>query len=93
MRGQIAALIEAAMLPNVFIQITSSRSTAPTTFTILRFPDADLPDIVYMEHLTGALYIDDPDEVPEYLRAMDCLTIEAESPTRTVELLGMALRA
>jgi len=36
----------------------------------MRFPETDLPDVVYMEYLTGAHYIDKPEEV-ERLRSGD----------------------
>jgi hypothetical protein len=35
-----------------------SDAAAGGAFSILRFPHQDLPDIVYIEHLTNALYLD-----------------------------------
>ena len=42
-------------------------------FTILRFAEPDLPDVVYLEQLTGALYLDRRNDVSHYLAALDSL--------------------
>ena len=57
-------------------------------FTILRFPDQDLPDIVYIEQLTSAIYLDKRDDLDYYAVAMERLCVEAEPPERTAEILG-----
>ena len=44
---------------------------APGTFSILRFADPELPDMVYAEQLTSAMYIDKRAEVELYLLALD----------------------
>jgi hypothetical protein len=60
-------------------------------FSILRFGDQELPDVVYLEHLTGASYLDKRDEVERYLDIMELLCLQAEPPARTVELLERIL--
>jgi transcriptional regulator with XRE-family HTH domain len=60
---------------------------APCGFSILRFADPDLPDVVYVENLTSALYLDKHAEVDRYLLAMERLGIMAHDPRRTVEIL------
>ena len=60
-------------------------------FTILRFGDQDLPDVVYIEQLTSALYLDKRDDVDYYAVAMERLCVEAEPPERTPEILGRLL--
>ena len=55
---------------------------------MLRFAEPDVPDIAYVEGLTGALYLDRQGEVEEYTRVMDQLTIDAYSPEETRSLLG-----
>jgi transcriptional regulator with XRE-family HTH domain len=91
MRGQVAALIEAAKLPNVRLQIlpfdAGGHAAAGGAFSLLRFADADLPDVVYAEQLTGALYLDKRDDVEEYTAAMARLSIEARPPARSVHTL------
>ncbi|MGW0103620.1 Scr1 family TA system antitoxin-like transcriptional regulator, partial [Nocardia sp. NPDC003354] len=58
------------------------------TFSILRFGDADLPDIVYIEQLTSAIYLDKRDDLEFYAEAMERLCVEAAPPERTRELLA-----
>jgi hypothetical protein len=60
-------------------------------FTVLRFGDQDLPDVVYLEHLTGASYLEKREEVERYLDIMEILCVEGEPPDRTVELLHQIL--
>jgi hypothetical protein len=60
-------------------------------FSILRFADQQLPDVVYLEHLTSALYLDKRDEVERYLDVMELLCIDSEPPAKTVELLAKLL--
>jgi hypothetical protein len=95
MRTQIAALIDATKLPNVTIQVVpfsaGGHAAAGGAFTILRFPDAELPDVIYMEQLTTALYLDKRDDVDQYAAAMERLCVEAEPPDRTLTLLERIL--
>jgi hypothetical protein len=60
-------------------------------FSILRFADRELPDLVYLEHLTNAVYLDKRDEVERYLDVMELLCVQSEPPARTVELLERIL--
>ncbi|WP_425549379.1 helix-turn-helix domain-containing protein [Actinomadura miaoliensis] len=96
MRGQFEHLIEMSKLPNVTIQVMPFRfgghAAEGGAFTILRFPEQDLPDVVYVENLTGAMYLDKRDDVDTYLQAMERLCVDSATPERTVELLGDLLR-
>jgi transcriptional regulator with XRE-family HTH domain len=95
MRGQVDRLIEAAKLPNVTLQILSFDSGAHPgmvgSFSILRFPDQELPDVVYLEHLTSASYLSKPEEVDRYLHVMESICVRAAPPEQTVELLEQIL--
>ena len=95
MRGQLERLIDATKLANVTLQILPFDSGAHPamagSFSILRFGDQELPDVVYLEHLTGASYLEKRDEVERYLDIMEILCVEAEPPDRTVELLERIL--
>ena len=97
MREQIQHLIKMAELPNVVLQIIPIYSEAPHVavggpFTILRFSNPDLPDIVYLEQLASALYLDKNEDVQHYLMIMDRLCVQAKSPTETMELLSRTLK-
>jgi Domain of unknown function (DUF5753) len=95
LRAQIEALIEATELPNVGLQIISfdvgGHAAAGGAFTILRFPEDDLSDVVYLEQLTSALYLDKRDDLDIYAEAMEQLCLEAEPPARTPEVLANIL--
>jgi hypothetical protein len=96
MRAQLEALLEATSRPNLRMQIVpfnvGGHSAAGGAFTILRFPDQELPDIVYIEQLTSALYLDKRDDVEHYLAAMERLCVEADPPGRTAETLRTLLK-
>jgi transcriptional regulator with XRE-family HTH domain len=95
MRGQLERLIEATKLPNVTLQIlpfaVGAHAAMGSAFSILRFADRELPDIVYLEHLTSALYLNKPDEVDQYLHVMESICVRAAAPDQTVELLDQIL--
>ncbi|MEW2328995.1 helix-turn-helix transcriptional regulator [Micromonospora chersina] len=92
MRRQLDALIEASAAPHVRLQIVpfdaGGHAAAGGAFSILRFGDQDLPDIVYIEQLTSAVYLDRRDDLDHYAGAMDRLCGEAAPPERTPELLA-----
>jgi hypothetical protein len=62
-------------------------------FTILRFSEPDLQDVVFIEQLTSALYLDKPAEVDRYLEVMEQLSLQAEPVTNTVKVLRKILAA
>jgi transcriptional regulator with XRE-family HTH domain len=91
MRGQLKHLMEAAEWPNVTIQIVpflaGGHAAAGGPFSILRFAEFDLPDVVYLEQLTSALYLDRRDEVDHYMEVMNRLSAEADTPADSARLL------
>ena len=95
MRAQIEFLIEAAKKPNVRLQIipfhAGGHAAAGGPFAILRFPEPELPDVVYVEQLTSAIYLDKRDDVDHYAIAMERVCIDAEPPSHTQEILGKLL--
>jgi transcriptional regulator with XRE-family HTH domain len=95
MRGQLERLLDASKLPNVTLQILPFAAGAHPamvgSFSILRFPDEELPDVVYLEHLTSASYLNKAEEVDRYLHVMESICVRAAPPERTVELLGKIL--
>ncbi|MCF0095859.1 helix-turn-helix transcriptional regulator [Micromonospora sp. MH99] len=95
MREQLVALIEATKSPTIRLQVipfaAGGHAAAGGAFTILRFGDQELPDIVYIEQLTSAIYLDKRDDLDYYAVAMERLCVEAEPPERTPEILGRLL--
>jgi transcriptional regulator with XRE-family HTH domain len=96
LRVQLERLIEAAELPNVRLQVLPFAAGAHPAmvgaFSILRFPEPELPDVVYLEHLTNALYLEKREDVEEYLHVIDTICLRAARPDRTIEILGRILK-
>jgi transcriptional regulator with XRE-family HTH domain len=96
MRAQLEHLLRVTELPNVTLQIVPFRvgphAAAGGPFTILRFPGPGLPDLVYLEQLHSALYLDEPDDVTGYLTVMDRLCVQAETGAASQDMLRALLR-
>jgi transcriptional regulator with XRE-family HTH domain len=96
MRGQLERLIDATKLANVVLQILPFVAGAHPgmvgAFSILRFADQELPDVVYVEHLTNAQYLDRRDQVNQYLHVMDRISMRAAPPDETVDILHKILQ-
>jgi transcriptional regulator with XRE-family HTH domain len=92
MRDQLAHLIDAATLPLVTIQVvpfdSGGHAAAGGSFTLLRFAEPEVPDIVYIEQLTSALYLDSTEDVDHYVEVMNELSTEALTPDRSAALLA-----
>ncbi|NLT54217.1 MAG: helix-turn-helix domain-containing protein [Actinomycetales bacterium] len=95
MRGQIKALLEVSDMPNVTIQIMPFRFGGHAAdggpFSILRFAEPDLPDIVYLELMVSALYLEKREHVDRYTQTMDRLTVDSPPPEVTRETLRKIL--
>lgn len=86
MKAQLDALLEWTSLPHITLQILPyerSGHAAEGAFSVLRFAEPELPDVAYIEHLTGALYLDKLDELEPYGRAIDRLAVDAEAPEQS----------
>jgi len=96
MRAQLRHLMEVAELPRVTLQVMpfsqGGHPAAGGSFTIMRFAEPDLPDIVYIEQLTGALYLDRRDEADNYMEVMNRLSAEAETPADSTDLLAEIIK-
>ncbi|GAA3754148.1 transcriptional regulator with XRE-family HTH domain [Spinactinospora alkalitolerans] len=91
MKRQLERLIEFCDYTNVTLQIipfsVGAHAAEAGSFTILRYPEYDLADIVYLEQLTGALYLDKRDDIDAYTMAMERLSVAAEPPNKTAQML------
>lgn len=91
MREQIDKLLDAVELPHVTLQIAPfAAGPHPGTygpFVLFRFAMAELPDMVYSEYLTGAVYLDARTEVATHLEVMDRMAAQAATAHRTKEIL------
>jgi len=96
MRAQLDRLTEMARLPQVTIQVIpfggGGHAAAGGSFTLLRFAEPELPDVVYIEQLTSALYLDDRQDIDHYLEVMNDLSTEALTPDRTTQFIAEITR-
>ncbi|MGK8524342.1 helix-turn-helix domain-containing protein [Nocardia asteroides] len=88
---QIEHLVVMAERPNIRIQVlpysAGGHSAAGGPFSILRFPEPELADIVYTEQLTSSLYFDKQRDVELYMSVMNRVSVEALSPAESVRFL------
>ncbi len=91
MRGQLQHLIEISARPNVRLQIMpfgfGGHSGESGAFTILSFPEPDLSDVIFLEQLTSALYLDKAEDVTQYEKAMKELQQDSPGPDESRDLL------
>ncbi|ACY95638.1 helix-turn-helix domain-containing protein [Thermomonospora curvata] len=95
MREQLAHLLELCSLPHVTLQVAplgQGLGAPGGPFTLLRFQEPDLPDVVYLEHLDSAQYLDRGQDIDLYSRTLDALCAQIPPPDRTPDLLHGLLR-
>jgi len=91
LRRQIEYLLEMSAMPHISVQILPyehSGLSAEHAFSLLRFGEPELPNIAYVEYLTGAHYIEKREEIEKYSRALDILAVDAETPERSRQTLA-----
>ncbi|WP_208036713.1 helix-turn-helix domain-containing protein [Streptomyces cyanogenus] len=91
MRGQLQHLIDISERPNVRLQVMpfsfGGHAGESGAFTILSFPESDLSDVVYLEQLTSALYLDKREDVAQYEQALKELQQDSPGPDESRDLL------
>lgn len=96
MRAQLEHLARMAEQPHVTLQLVpesfGGHATTGMPFSILRFAEPDLPDVVYLEQLTGALYLDKRNDVSHYAAALDSLCGQILTPDASRAVLRELLQ-
>ncbi|MFI2433354.1 helix-turn-helix domain-containing protein [Streptomyces sp. NPDC018693] len=91
MREQLDHLLAMARRPQVTVQIVPldvTHASAPGfPLTYLRFGGSDLPDVVYLEQIRSATFLEDQDETEEYRVTLDRLADEALNPRESLALI------
>ena len=91
MRAQLNHLAEMARLRHVTIQVVpfdrGGHAAAGGSFTVLRFSEPEVPDVVYLEQLTSALYLDKHEDVDHYMEVMNQLSTEALTPVQSAHFI------
>jgi transcriptional regulator with XRE-family HTH domain len=87
MRAQLEYLLEIGDRPGTTLQVTPYPDGAsylvPGSFSILKFATSDLPDVVYVEQLTSAMYLDKRSDVEQYTAALDKVGATSTTPEQT----------
>jgi transcriptional regulator with XRE-family HTH domain len=95
MREQLEYLLEVSQSPTIAVQVVPFRRAttgAEVPFSLLRFAESELADIVYIEYPTGALYLEKPAEVELYVKVTHRLTAEAATPEESREIIMNVLQ-
>jgi len=91
MKAQLEHLLAIRELKNVTIQIMPFRfgghAAEGGAFSILRFPEPELPDVVYVEQLVSALYLDKREQIERYIQIFERLTVDCQPPDLSAEML------
>jgi transcriptional regulator with XRE-family HTH domain len=92
MRAQLERLAEAADLPNVKLQIlpfeVGAHAGMDGSFTILDFPEADDPAVVYAENATGGLFLEKSDELKRFTFIFEQVSATAIRPEESAALVA-----
>ncbi|MCX5398731.1 helix-turn-helix transcriptional regulator [Streptomyces sp. NBC_00102] len=96
MRSQLRHLLEMSEHPNISLQVMpfsfGGHAGESGAFTMLRFPESDLSDIIFLEQLTSALYLDKAEDVQQYEKAMVRLRADSPGEDETRDLLHSLLQ-
>lgn len=97
MRGQLERLIELAEdYDNITLQIVpfaaGAHAAEAGSFTLLRYSEFELADLLYLEQLTDAEIVDRRNVVEAYTKAMTRLSVAAATPDETLEMLREMLK-
>lgn len=91
MAAQVRSLSEAASRPNVTVQVIPNAVGAHPgmsgSFMILEFPDSGVGDVVYIDSMAGALYLEKDVDVRRYSVMFDNLRAQGLSPADSVALM------
>ncbi|MER7114676.1 helix-turn-helix domain-containing protein [Saccharomonospora azurea] len=93
-RAQLQHLLDATALPHITVQVVPydrSGYAAESPFTLLRFAQPELPNIGYVDHIAGGIYLERPDEIELIGRSLDRLAVDAETPERSRRLIASVL--
>lgn len=91
MRAQLDHLADVAEQAKVRIQVLPFEHGAHPgmqgPFTVLDFPWTTDPGLVYIEHRSGALYLEEPAEIKEHTVAFEHLSAHALRPDESVTMI------
>jgi transcriptional regulator with XRE-family HTH domain len=94
MAEQLRFLADTGSLPNVMIHVlpyaAGAHGAMTGSFAILGFPEPVDPDVIYLENMASALFLEEPDDVASYVQVFDYLRAAALSPRDSADMLRTA---
>lgn len=96
MIAQLRRLAEIGSLPHITLQVVpfshGCHAAEGSPFTLLRFDEPDIPDTVYIEHLTTALYLSKREDVEHYLEVMNAVSAQALKSASSVRFIRQVIK-
>ncbi|MGW4364144.1 DUF5753 domain-containing protein [Nocardia takedensis] len=96
-RAQLEHLSKLAEAPNIAIQVLADTVGGPAltegSFSVLRFAEGDLPDLVHLQQLTRRVFLDASSDVEAYLGVADTLSVHAAAPEYAPALIRSMYRS
>nr|WP_042191312.1 helix-turn-helix transcriptional regulator [Kibdelosporangium sp. MJ126-NF4]CEL19987.1 Putative DNA-binding protein [Kibdelosporangium sp. MJ126-NF4]CTQ97211.1 Putative DNA-binding protein [Kibdelosporangium sp. MJ126-NF4] len=97
MRGQLRRLVEVAVsMPSVTLQVIPQEGPAcrvpNSSFILLGFCSPEDPEFLYVEYATGALHIEEENQIRQARILFDQIRAGALSPTESVALIERLIR-
>jgi transcriptional regulator with XRE-family HTH domain len=96
MRKQLEHLLHMAERPNVELQVVPTSVDAHAgfmgAFVLFGFPTAAFSDVVCVEHRTGTLYLEEPEETEAHALAFDSLRSTALTSNDSLEAIQMLMK-
>ncbi|MFG2084728.1 helix-turn-helix domain-containing protein [Spirillospora sp. NPDC048824] len=91
MRDQLRHVVDLARQPHVSVQVLPFKAGAHPamegSFTILDFPEASDPDVVYLENQTGSLYLEETPQIERYTLMFNYLIAKALDPDESLSMI------
>jgi transcriptional regulator with XRE-family HTH domain len=96
MFAQLEHLIDVCDMAHVTVQVLlfsiGGHAGAGGPITMLRLPEPELPEVIYLEQLTTAVYPSRADDIEYYRHILNRLAVQAEPPAATPAILRRILR-
>lgn len=96
MARQCDHLLRASELPNVMIQVlplsAGAHPALTGAFTHMEFPERHMADVIYLDGLTSALYVEDDAQVHSYALAFNQLAMTALGVDESLDVIAELAR-
>ena len=96
MRAQLEHIAKMANLAHISVQVlpfaAGAHPAMDGSFSILGFPEASDPDVVYLESQTSSLYLEETPEIERYTLMFSHLIAKALDPDESRKLIAQVAK-